>query len=573
MPTTRFADSLDIINPFFGKRTAVNRKISRPVIVGLWLSIALASLVAAILCAPSRIVPSLPIPDDLLRAQITQGLSLVRIGLGVCTVLALVTAFFWRFDTKYEAAPVPFRMGTFDWAVVGGLAILVILSRAGHLSSSLWWDELATLLRSVRRGPLVIMSFAAGVSNHPLNSFLIWVSRALLGEREVALRLPAFLLGLAAPIACYLTMAKRLDRSTALSAAALFALHFTLAVHSTDARGYAGAILGSYLSCVFFALLLKQASLPVTILYIASSLMAIGFILTSILIPVAHGVLASVLWLKSFSTRSRPRERATSPNLVFCCSWVGVAAWVLIGLMIPQNLAQATGGAEKDYSHLDWPFVEELLQYLGGVHHSLLGAFLLFLSAAGWFQLKVDSRWRLAFLSPVLLGLIYLLLPSSRLAPRFFCFALPSILVGAGIYVGALSRRSIWFPGLILVIPAALWLTDSLSMHYRHLVVGNPDLRSLGVRLATRKVVLCGMQADVNRFYLPDAVVMHCHPETEEDLRRMREADYLVCGVHLRQGDIPDYHEYGFAVECVYEDWSEEWVETRVSFVVYKRFR
>src|ERR1700677_795321 len=147
------------------------------------------------------------------------------------------------------------------WAWIGSLVLAAIFAALAvpRLGTSLWWDELITLT-TVKRGPVVILTFSGNANNHPLNSLLIWASLRALAENEVVLHLSPLLFSLAAIQLLFWTMLRLAGLRIALLAGLAAATHPSLINHAVEARGYAGAILFTWAAIVVFARLLTTGS-------------------------------------------------------------------------------------------------------------------------------------------------------------------------------------------------------------------------------------------------------------------------------------------------------------------------
>lgn len=124
------------------------------------------------------------------------------------------------------------------------LAVAVVLAaglwlRARSLGErGLWLDEFDTV-RIARGGPLDVWRQARAISVGPIFYELVAASSALLGETEVAVRLPAVVLGTLGPLCFGLALASALGRRAGVAAFLLLAIHHELVWHGQEARSYA----------------------------------------------------------------------------------------------------------------------------------------------------------------------------------------------------------------------------------------------------------------------------------------------------------------------------------------------
>lgn len=138
-----------------------------------------------------------------------------------------------------------------SWAWLTAIAAILRLINIG--GESLWYDESFTAW--LARLPLSNMWAAIRGDVHPPGWYLIeWVTVHLLGSSELALRLPAALLGVGAVILVWrLALAVGLDRRAAFVAGLLAAVLPAAIYYSDDARMYpllACGVLGATLAAI-----------------------------------------------------------------------------------------------------------------------------------------------------------------------------------------------------------------------------------------------------------------------------------------------------------------------------------
>ena len=121
--------------------------------------------------------------------------------------------------------------------VIALLTLLGVAVRLPELTHPLGTDEAATFLYYASRPLIIGLTIYGSPNNHLLHTALAHAALRLFGDAEWALRLPAFLAGVAL-IPLTWTVARRLGRRGGLIAAALAAGWPTLVDYSTDARGY-----------------------------------------------------------------------------------------------------------------------------------------------------------------------------------------------------------------------------------------------------------------------------------------------------------------------------------------------
>lgn len=146
----------------------------------------------------------------------------------------------WRSRATPEDAPTP-------WHLLLPLTVLGLLLRTVGLNGGLWWDEIDTLMSSVRAPLSTIVTAFPTNNQHTLFSLLAHVSITLFGEHPWSLRLPAVLLGVATIPILYFLAREFVGRAEAMLSCLLLGVAYHAVWFSTNARGY------SMLACLTVA--------------------------------------------------------------------------------------------------------------------------------------------------------------------------------------------------------------------------------------------------------------------------------------------------------------------------------
>jgi hypothetical protein len=142
-----------------------------------------------------------------------------------------------------------------------GILLLVALTLFGAglrwpaLHGDLWMDEIWSYrLAEAEPTAIGLLTNQTWANNHLLNT--LWLRGLTEGAPEIVFRLPAFLCGvLAIPLAAWVLRRWRAGGTASLFGAVLVALSFFQIQYSTEARGYAGALV-----CALVALGLRFGS-------------------------------------------------------------------------------------------------------------------------------------------------------------------------------------------------------------------------------------------------------------------------------------------------------------------------
>lgn len=180
----------------------------------------------------------------------------------VCAVgVAAVAALVW--SAGLPPAGVPASRLRPETAMVV-ITLIAAIARALLLARPLHYDEAFTLTEYASRSPLFFLTRYTHPNNHVLHTLLAWIATRIADTAWIA-RLPAFLAGVTVVPAAWLAAA-RIDRRTALIAAALAAGATPLVEYSAQARGYTILVL-----CVLFLYALRPRPLGAGLLIAAGA--------------------------------------------------------------------------------------------------------------------------------------------------------------------------------------------------------------------------------------------------------------------------------------------------------------
>ena len=145
------------------------------------------------------------------------------------------------------------RVAWWEWAALAGAILLAIAVRARDLDQPIRYDEAATWLDYASRPLGEALADYRFPNNHLFHTLLVHLSAGIFGSDPWGLRLPAFVAGvLLVPLTWMLGRALA-GGGAGIVAAALVAASATLALYSTNARGY------TILGCLTVALALLAA--------------------------------------------------------------------------------------------------------------------------------------------------------------------------------------------------------------------------------------------------------------------------------------------------------------------------
>ncbi|HYS55264.1 MAG TPA: glycosyltransferase family 39 protein [Thermoanaerobaculia bacterium] len=158
------------------------------------------------------------------------------------------------------------------WLIILSVAAAVV--RWPMLSRPMGTDESASFIYYASHPLWVPMTIYGSPNNHILHSVLMHIAWKTFGGAEWALRLPAFLAGIAIIPLTYIA-ARELSERGALVAAALAAAAPVLADYSTDARGYTLLCCCVLICIASMARIIRTGSNKASLLFAISA--ALGF--------------------------------------------------------------------------------------------------------------------------------------------------------------------------------------------------------------------------------------------------------------------------------------------------------
>ena len=139
-----------------------------------------------------------------------------------------------------------------EWIALASVLVVAAAARFYRLDTSLWYDEIGTLLNFVRL-PTRELIQSLKSNNHMFYSLQAQAAIALFSESAWSLRLPAVLFGLASLVAVWALARRAVGRAEALVVAFLLAISYDHVSFSQNARGCAGLLFWTTWATLLFA--------------------------------------------------------------------------------------------------------------------------------------------------------------------------------------------------------------------------------------------------------------------------------------------------------------------------------
>jgi hypothetical protein len=180
--------------------------------------------------------------------------------------------------------------------VISLLVVFTVLGiglRLHQLGSGLWFDEIQTLVSSVRQPLAQIMTHYPGNNDHLLYSVLAHLSIAAFGEHAWSLRLPAVIFGVAAIPMLYVLGASVSTRLEALAAASLLAISYHHIWFSQNARGYTALLFCTLLATHLLLRGLRDRRRSTFVAYAVVAALGAYTHLTMVFVVVSHALIVA----------------------------------------------------------------------------------------------------------------------------------------------------------------------------------------------------------------------------------------------------------------------------------------
>ena len=269
-----------------------------------------------------------------------KGIRLFRLMLVVAAITWSLQPFIQRRLEK--SLPVPLRQPDLQGGS-GVLVVIVLLILAGmllrgfRLQESLWYDEIAAMISSSLHGPGPALGNYHALANHAFHSALAAQSLQSLGDQdaELALRLPAFLAGMAG-IPAMFALGRAVGGNTlGLVAAGAITFMPVAILESVEARGYSMVLLLAILATLAWLRMADGRRLAVPIYALVVSLGCWTHLVFAC-VPLGHALQAV------FRAVRHEDERAIASRWGLALLLGGVTSLTLISPLVPDLLERRT---------------------------------------------------------------------------------------------------------------------------------------------------------------------------------------------------------------------------------------
>ncbi len=221
-------------------------------------------------------------------------------------------------------APAAAHRNRWDGAIIGGLALIALVSRGYGLGDTgLIFDEYYTVQHAADR-------FASLVN--PAYYLLVVGSMAVFGETEWAARLPAMILGALGIPLFFLSWRGIIGRNAALIGAILIVFSSWHLWFSQFSRFYSGVFLFGLLSYALYYHALLRNDLRLLAGAFATALLAVLFHATAVMVPVTCGLFSLIVLMPGPRPATPYSRRIARIYLIVCASLGAVSAGLFLDI-------------------------------------------------------------------------------------------------------------------------------------------------------------------------------------------------------------------------------------------------
>jgi uncharacterized membrane protein len=314
---------------------------------------------------------------------------------------------------------------------LAGILLVATAVRLYRLDTSLWYDEIDTLLNFVRQ-PTGELIRSLKANNHMFYSLQAQAAIALFSESAWALRLPAVLFGLAGLVAVWALARRAVGPVEALVASCLLAISYHHVWFSQDARGYTELLFWTTCATLLFARGLAGSSWRTWTLYAVCMTAASYTHLSALFFSLGHGI---VYLVALALVRLRP-DVQRHPALAGAVGWKPIYGFVLGAvftfalyapllyqvLNVVHSMTVDPFGGPGEWRH-PWRTLQEVAVSLSGAGPLvpfILGATAIAFATGVVSLARKEPVITAAYLLHVPLVMLILAALHSRIWPRFF---------------------------------------------------------------------------------------------------------------------------------------------------------
>ncbi len=408
----------------------------------------------------------------------------------------------------------PQRKGL-KWSVFCALVVLAGGVRLYRLDQGLWYDEIISAILFFRAPWPELLTFMPLPNHHPLYSLFAKLCLLSFGEKEWALRLPAYVAGSLTPGLLFFFCRRYVDGLTGALSGLFLCFAMWPVWWSQDARGYSFLILFSLAATYLFLLLCEKADRRLIAVYAAVAAAAIYSHLFAAAVIGTHLVVAFF-----FMTQKREGWKR-----LLAATSVGLFVSLLLYLPLLADFYRFVfkEGTITTGRSMNFAFLGRLLTAWSGGYGRPLLSLVVLLPAGGGAVAMFRKKPLLASLVvlPLLAGFLASLVTGTFVFHRFYSYGIWGLYMfcGFGLSLLIAGRKSSlrWSAAVVAVLIIAV-LGYTLSDYYRK------DKQA--IRRAAEwaeadhpyeKVIALGLVSKVYFYYSPGSRLYERHRDLSAD--------------------------------------------------------
>ncbi len=298
---------------------------------------------------------------------------------------------------------------------------MVVFGAAG-LNQGLWYDEIVTLVESVRPPLTTVLTEYRWNNKHPLYSLAAHFSVSTFGEHAWSLRLPALVFGAACVPMSYVLARRVTNQREAMFVSLLLAVSYHHIWFSQNARGYTALLFWAMLSTYYLMNGLLDGKLGSYVGFGIASALGVYTHLTMVFVVFAHAIVVALALAGLFRKGIGPQNKRFIAYGFAIAGLLSLVMYAPLLLQVRQFFERKPDGVGVAVATPLWAFWEALRGLEIGI--SLVGV----VFAALLVAIGLLSYWRQGPMFVALFVLPGLTLAGVAIAmgrpmfPRFFYF-------------------------------------------------------------------------------------------------------------------------------------------------------
>lgn len=310
-----------------------------------------------------------------------------------------------------------------DVAFLTGLTLVGAALRFYRLDMPLWYDEIVTLVESVRLSLAGLVTTYGGENQHPLYSLMAHLAVAAFGEHPWVLKLPAALFGVATIPLLYVVGREASGRGEATAAAVILTVSYHHVWFSQNARGYTTVLFCVLLSTYALLQWIETRRAWLAGVFVLSTALGTYAHMTTALVAIGQALACAVAMVASGRD---DRIRTAWPGVTLLFAGAAALTVLMYAPMLADIVSVMTSGKASGSSHsaLSWA-VSAVFQGLqvGFGAMWVIAAGMVVLAAGCLSYARQRLLVALLFVLPVIVTVGAAIVLDRPLRPRFMFFA------------------------------------------------------------------------------------------------------------------------------------------------------